>query len=86
MRKPSDRHGYSNRENSAYLEQRCGSSSKDTGLGFVLVYVTAVPRIRRDGAGGAWDIEHKLCDTLSARMGDVLGPTKGDVCESIGDL
>ena len=85
-RKPSNRHSYSNRENPAYLEQWRNSSSKDTGLDFVLIYVTAVPWICRDSAGGAWDVKHKLCNALSSRVGDVLGPTEGDARKSVGDL
>lgn len=86
MRKPSDRHSYSNLEDPAYLEQWCDSSSKETDLGFVLIYVTAVPWVRRDGAGIVWDIKYKLCNTLSARVGNILGPTEGDFRESVGNL
>lgn len=85
-RKPSDRHSYSNRENAAHFEQWCGSSSKDPRLSFVLTYVITVPRICRDRAGGARDVKHELCDTLGARVGNVLGPTEGDTCECVGDL
>jgi hypothetical protein len=69
-RGPSDRHSYSNRVNAAYLEQWCGSSSKDPGLlSFILIYVITVQWICRDRAGGARDVEHELCGTLSARVG-----------------
>ena len=86
MRKPSDRHSYSNRENPAYFEQWCDSSSKDTDLGFVLIYVTAVPWVCRDGAGGTWNVKHELCNTLSSRVGNILGPAEGDVRESVRNL
>lgn len=85
-RKPSDRHSYSNRENAAHFKQWSGSSSKDPRLSFVITYVITVPRICRDSAGGARDVEHELCDTLSARVGNVLGPAEGDTRECVGDL
>jgi len=55
----SDRHGYSDRENPTYLEQWCNSYSKDTDLGSVLIYVTTVPWVSRDSAGGEWDIDRR---------------------------
>jgi hypothetical protein len=54
--------------------------------GGLLIYVTTVPWVSRDGAGGEWDIKNNLCNTLSARVGNILGPTKGDVCESVKNM
>jgi hypothetical protein len=45
-----------------------------------------MPQICRDGADSVRDVKHELCDTLSARVRNVLGPTEGDTRESIGDL
>jgi hypothetical protein len=86
--KPSDRHDYSNRENAADLEQWCGPGppSEDIGHSFILVDVTTMPQICRDGAGCARDVKGELCDTLSARVGNIFGPTEGDTRESVGDL
>ena len=84
--KPSDRHGYSNRENAADLEQWCGPLSEGIGHGFILIDVTTMPQICRDGAGCARDVKHELGNTLSIRVGDILGPTEGDTRESVGYL
>jgi hypothetical protein len=63
--------------------------SKEIGGGlliYVTLDVTTVPWVSRDGAGGEWDIKNNLCNTLSARVGNILGPTKGDVCESVKNM
>ena len=70
MRKPSDRHGYSDRENPTYLEQWCNSYSKDTDLGSVLIYVTTVPWVNRDSAGGEWDIDRRCSNGYKAIVPD----------------
>src|SRR5258708_36465731 len=85
-RKPSERHNYSNRENAADLKQWRGSSSEGTGLCFIPINVTTMPRICGDGAGGTRDIKRELCNSLSARVGNILRPAEGDTCESVGDL
>lgn len=84
--KPSDRHSYSNRENAADLEQWSGPPSEGIGLNFILIDITTMPQICRDGAGCARDVKNELCDTLSARVGSILGSTECDTRESVGDL
>lgn len=83
---PPDGHDYPNREDTADLEQRCRFSSEGVVFVFVLIYISAMTRISRDSAGGAWDVKHKLCNALGARMSDIVGPTKGDARERVGDL
>jgi hypothetical protein len=83
---PSDGHDYSNREDTADLEQRWRFSSEGVVFVFVLVYISAMTRRSRDGAGGTWDVKHELCDTLGARMSGILGPTETDARERVGDL
>jgi hypothetical protein len=83
---PSDGHDYPNREDTADLEQRCRFSSEGVVFAFVLIYISAMARVGRDGTGGAWDVKHKLCDTLGARMSDIVRSTEGDARERVGDL
>jgi hypothetical protein len=84
--KPSDRHSYSNRENAADLKQWRGPPSEGIRLYFILFDVTTMPLICRDGTSCTRDVKHELCDTLSARVGNILGSTEGDARESVGDL
>ena len=42
-----------------------------------------MPRVRGDGAGSTWDVEHELRNTFSARVGNVFGPTESYACERV---
>jgi hypothetical protein len=82
---PPDGHGYPNSDDAADLEEWRSSPSGSIRV-IVLIHVSAMPRISRDGASGSRNVEHELCDTLGAGMSDVLGPTEGDARERVGDL